>query len=72
MDALTFAAIMAGSQALGGMMKGKAERERALTEAQTGAAAQEAKLLQDSFSRQAQEQQASLGNLIDAYRTALL
>jgi len=72
MDPLTFAAIMGGSQLLGGMMGGAAARQKAVQEAQAGAIAQAQKGLQESISRQEQQQQASLGSLIDAYRSALM
>lgn len=72
MEPLTLAAIMAGSQLVGGALGSAAQRKQSLLEAQMGAQAQETKGLQESLAKQEQQQQGALANLIEAYRSSLL
>lgn len=72
MDPLTFAAILGGSQLLGGVMGGAAQRKQQLLSSTMGAQAQAQKGLQDALAKQELQQQSALNNLIEAYRSSLV
>lgn len=72
MDPLTIAAIMGGTQLLGGLAGSAAQRQQKLMEGEMGAAAMAQKGLQESLAKQEAQQQSALSSLIDAYRASLL
>lgn len=72
MDPLTLGLILGGTQLVGGLMQGAAQRKQNLISSTAAAQEQEQKGLQESLAKQEQQQQGALSNLIEAYRTSLL
>lgn len=69
---LASAAIMAGTQLLGGLLGQKASREQELEQRKLEGAGNVLQMTQSMLGGQQQAQQGALANLIQAYRSGLV